>query len=233
MQNCGVSLGRLVPSVLRRRTTRFLVEVKVGGGTLLAHLPNTGRLDYALKPGAKVWLRRATGRRQTQYDVVLVEQSGATLVVDSSIQNRVVERALECAQLEEFSGYELCGREVAVNGSRIDFLLCRGGERLFLEVKGATLIVDGWALYPDAPTKRGVRHLETLSKLAGEGHRSALVFVALCGDAVRFKPNTAVDPAFTDVLRRAASSGVEVYAHRIVLGEQWVKMGDRIPVVLY
>lgn len=231
-QECSADLGHLTQATFKTRHSRFLVEVELGGRSVQAHLPNTGRLDYALLPGKSVWLRRRVGERRTEYDLVLVEGESGRLVVDSSIQNMVVERAVLCGQIKEFRGYKVCGREVGSQNSRIDFLLCGENGKCFLEVKGVTLIRDGWALYPDAPTRRGLKHLDTLIWLAGRGFRASIFFLALGEGALRFKPNSQVDPAFSRRLSEAHKKGVEVYAYRIAFEDLKVKLGERIEAFL-
>lgn len=231
-ERCTVGLGKLVPALLRARPNRFLAVVQLGRTAVEAHVPNTGRLNYALAPGTKVWLRKAGQPRRTRYDLVLAETAGGRLVVDSAVQNRLVERALTCGQIPEFSGYRTCQREVAVGRVRLDFLLCNQNQTCFLEVKGATLVEEGCAKYPDAPTERGARHLEALMGLAKKGLRTAILFVALSEHAARFSPNVAVDPGFSSKLKQACLAGVEVYAYRVLLGEDWARLGQKIPVLL-
>ena len=229
---CGVCLGSLVPALFKARLSRFLAEVDLAGVGHLVHIPNTGRLDYALIPGARVWLRgvRRTGR--TQYDVVLAECGESRVVVDSSLQNRLVAAAVRCRLIDELSGYTLCDEEVSVHGSRLDFMLCSEEQKYFLEVKGCTLAERGYALYPDAPTLRGRKHLATLVKLVEEGFKSGVLFVALRNDVAVFKANTKIDPEFSHELSQAHDSGVEVMAYKIAVGVDVVNLESPIPVEL-
>jgi sugar fermentation stimulation protein A len=231
-ETCGVPLGHLVHGRLTRRVNRFVVEAEVGGRRLLAHVPNTGRLDYALFSGAHLWMRRADRRRLTLYDTVLAGSTRPIVVVDSSIQNRLLEIAVTCGLIPELRGYSVCGREVTVATSRVDFLLCSKSSKLYVEVKGATLAVGRCAVYPDAPTRRGKRHVDTLRALAEEGAEAAVVFVALRPDVCCFRPNWDLDPRFALALKEAANSGVKVLAYSVGLGGGRVTLGSRLAVDL-
>lgn len=197
----------------RERRNRFLAVVEMDGDAVLCHLPNPGRLRELLRPGARVYLTRREGSgRKTAYDLVAVE--GEVLVsIDSRLPNVAVRELLQEGRLWEFSGYREVSSEIAVGEGRLDFLL-RNGQDCYLEVKSCTLVVEGVALFPDAPTERGTRHLKELSQLAAGGQRSAVMFVVQRPDATLFKPNDATDPKFGKALRGAHRRGVEVYAYR-------------------
>jgi sugar fermentation stimulation protein A len=230
--NCGVCLGALLPALFKARLSRFLAEVSLAGEGYLVHIPNTGRLDYALTPGARVWLKRVRRTGRTQYDVVLAECGETRVVVDSSLQNRLVAAAVRCRVIAELAGYTICKEEVTIHGSRLDFMLCSGERKYFLEVKGCTLAEHGCALYPDAPTLRGRKHLATLVKLVEEGFKSGVLFVALRDDVAGFKANTKIDPEFSHELSQARDSGVDVMAYRVSVGVDVASIESTIPVEL-
>lgn len=229
---CGVYLGALIPAIFKARLSRFLAEVEIKGETHLVHIANTGRLDYALNPRASVWLRRVMRTGRTQYDIVLSKCGESMVVVDSSLQNKLVARALRCKVIQELAGYTHFDEEVTVHGSRLDFMLYSGEHKYFLEVKGCTLAEQGYALYPDAPTLRGRKHLENLVKLVKEGFKSGILFVALRDDVVGFKANTKVDPEFSNELSQARDAGVDVMAYKVTVGVDLVNIGSPIPVEL-
>ncbi|MEM0321309.1 MAG: DNA/RNA nuclease SfsA [Thermoprotei archaeon] len=232
MDESAVCLGRLIPALFRSRINKFLAEVELGGKVCLVHVPNTGRLNYTLTSGGRVWLRRVNRVGRTRHDIVLAEDKGFKVVVDSAIQNELVAKAVEHGVIAEFSAYKICGREVVVGGSRLDFALCSDSQKYFLEVKGCTLAEQGYALYPDAPTARGRRHVGTLIRLVEEGFRGGVLFVALRGDVIGFKPNTAVDPSFSLELLEAHRNGVDVLAYRVKVGHSYVKVERPIPLFL-
>ncbi len=206
--------GDLTEARFRERLNRFLVKVDLQGGSTLSHLPNPGRLKELLRPGARVYLQKETGeRRRTRYDLVAVEFGSVLVSVDSRLPNRAILTLLREGRLKEFEGYSTVVPEAGVGGSRVDFLL-RDGQDCYLEVKSCTLVVRGTALFPDAPTDRGTRHLGELTRLVRSGLRAAILFVVQRPDATLFRPNDEADPKFGEALRRASAAGVEVHAHR-------------------
>lgn len=198
----------------KRRLNRFLVEVEMGGEVVHSYLPNPGRLKELLTTGAVLYLRqRASDSRKTRYDTVAVLYGSTVVSLDSRLPNSAVRRRLEKGRLKEFRQYCSVRPEVRLGNSRVDFLLSNGHE-CYLEVKSCTLVVDGVALFPDAPTERGRRHLGELAGAVESGVKGAVLFVVQRPDAELFRPNDGTDPAFGEALRQAHDSGVEVYAYR-------------------
>lgn len=205
---------RLLDAVFEERLNRFLVRVERDGKRHLCHLPNPGRLEELLQGGAPVLLQRRAGhRRKTAHDMVAVRKGGVWVSVDTRLPNRAVGKWLARGTLPEFRAYRRVRPEVTLGESRIDFLL-RDGRDCYLEVKSCTLVEGDDALFPDAPTERGRRHVETLATAAARGLRSSVLFVVQRPDASLFRPREETDPAFADALRKASARGVEVYAYR-------------------
>jgi len=225
--------ARLVPATFVKRDNRFRVTVQVEGHPVWAHLPNSGRLRELLVPGRRVLLApaQAPGRR-TRYDLLMVDLDETLVSVDARKPGPLLHEALQAGRLEEFAGYTQVRREVSYGQSRLDLALEGGpdGGRCFIEAKSVTLVEDGVALFPDAPTQRGRRHLGELMRARGEGHRAAVVFVVQRGDAVRFSPHDEADPAFGQTLREAAQAGVEVYAYKCRVSEGEVALDVPLPV---
>jgi len=157
--------------------------------------------------------------RKTRFDLILVECQGNLVSVDSRVPNTVVEEAIELGLIPEFSGYRVECREPTFYDSRFDFLLTNDQRRVFVEVKSCTLVVDGLALFPDAPTRRGIRHLLRLYDALSSG-RSAIIFLIQRGDANALRPNWHADPAFAAAFEEDQLKNVEAYAYdsRVTLG---------------
>ena len=205
---------RLLEAVFEERLNRFLVRVERAGSRHLCHLPNPGRLQELLQVGTPVLLQRRTGhRRKTAHDMVAVRKGRVWVSVDTRLPNRAVGEWLAEGALPEFRAYRKVRPEVTLGESRIDFLL-RNGRDCYLEVKSCTLVEGDDALFPDAPTERGRRHVETLADAVERGFRSSVLFVVQRPDASRFRPREETDPAFANALRGARARGVEVYAYR-------------------
>lgn len=219
-------LPPLERAVLLCRPNRFVAQVKLGRHTVLAHVPNSGRMGELLIEGRPVWVARgAQGRgRATAYDLELVEpaaSAGRGLVsVDSRLPPRLIEEALQAGRLAQFQGYSKIEREQRYGDSRLDLVLWGPEGVCYLEAKSCNRVEKGVALFPDAVTQRGARHLAELGRAVHEGHRAAIVFVVQREDAKAFATDP-TDPGFAQAFRRARGAGVEAYAFpcRVTTGE--------------
>lgn len=189
--------------------------VKVEDRILPAFLPNPGRMCELLTPGTEVILREIATKknRKTDYDLIGVVYNGQMVSVDSRVPNKLVLEALKNGDIEELSEYNTIKPEYSYGHTRFDFLLANKYERCLLEVKSCTLVKEGVAMFPDAETERGRKHLRDLMKAKREGYRSCVLFVIQRIDAQVFAPNDETDPEFGRALREAAEEGVEVYAY--------------------
>ncbi len=222
--------GELTPATFHSRPNRFLGVVEVSGEYVECFVPNPGRMEELLFKGARVHLRRVGDRnRKTRYDLALVDLNGVLVSVDSRVPNIVVAEAVEAGLIPEFRDLHVEHREPRYGDSRLDLLLSGPEGRLILEVKGCTLVEGRTALFPDAPTSRGARHLRTLTLARAKG-RSAIVFVIQRGDADHLKPNEATDPMFAAALREASLKGVETYAYASNVTLEGISINRRVPV---
>jgi sugar fermentation stimulation protein A len=228
----------LIPGSFVQRDNRFRVQVKVGGSLAAAHLPNSGRLGELLVPERRVWLtpidltRRP--HRRTAYDVALFEYAGQLVSVDARLPNKLVAEALRAKRLAGFREYAVVEQEVALGNSRIDLRLNGGSGRpvCWIEVKSVTLVEEGVARFPDAPTRRGRRHVRELMGAVARGERAAVIFVVQREDARCFSPYDRADPEFGRVLREAATNGVEVRAWHCQVSLKAIRLAESIPVLL-
>lgn len=197
------------PAVFQARPNRFVAQVLLDGQPVTVHVKNTGRCRELLVPGATVYLEEsANPRRKTKYDLVAVEKGRLLINMDSQAPNRVAEEYLP----QLFPGLTSYRRERAWGSSRFDFFIEAAGERWFMEVKGVTLEEDGVALFPDAPTQRGVKHLWELVRCQEEGFRACVLFVIQMEGIRYFTPNRRTHPEFAQALEGAAAQGVRVEA---------------------
>lgn len=230
---------RLEPATLLRRRNRFVAEVFLADGSCAdAHVANTGRLPELMIAGRECLLRPAAPRegRRTPWSLCLVRSSpprSRWISLETPLANRLFEAAVGEGRFPELSGERVLRREQTHGSSRFDFLLADGGgrERL-VEVKSANLFVGGEALFPDAPTERGRKHLLELARHSRRGNRSALVFVAMGGEAERLRPNVATDPAFASALAEARDAGVMLLAASFRFTPRDARFERLIPVVL-
>ena len=198
-----------LPGTFVRRLNRFTALVEIDGNEETVHVKNTGRLEELLLPGAKVTLQKAADpERKTGYDLISVYAPGLKWVnIDSLAPNALVKQVLES------SSYDLVKPEYSYGNSRIDFYMEEGDRKFLCEVKGCTLAADrkaGIGLFPDAPTERGVRHLQELARAAKEGFFCSIVFVIQMNGIHLVRPNHAAQPEFGQALREAAKTGVQI-----------------------
>ena len=216
--------GKIQAARFLRRPNRFVAEVELEGWTEAVHVKNTGRCRELLVPGARVYLTPGENpARKTAWDLIAVEKGPLLINMDAQAPNRVFG---EWAAAGHFvPGLTLLRPETTWGRSRFDFYWEAGPERRgFVEVKGVTLEQDGVAAFPDAPTERGVRHLEELSAARREGYECAVCFVIQMKGPTRFRPNEATHPAFGAALRAAAEAGVDVLAYdcRVTPDQLWL-----------
>ncbi len=195
------------------RPNRFLVRCRLEGRTVEAFLPNPGRLRELLLPGRTVHLVREEGRpgRKTRYTAVAVERDGHPIVLHTHRTNDVARRLIELGLVPGLRGASVVRAEVGVGRSRFDFLLSHRGADLLLEVKSCTLAGERVAMFPDAVTARGARHVRELAGIAEQGTRTAVLFVVQWPRATVFMPDFHTDPGFAEALLESRRS-VEIRA---------------------
>ena len=216
------------------RLNRFAALVEVDGREEMVHVANSGRLRELFEPGRRLLLAPAPGEhRKTQYDLALVDLGHTLVSADARLPNALVAEALQAGALQPYTEYPEVRREVTYGESRLDLALDGPAGRCYLETKSVTLVEDGGgALFPDAPTTRGVKHLHTLTQAAAEGHRAGAIFVVQRSDAACLIPHDESDPEFGKVLREAKAAGVDVLAYRCSVTREEITLADPIPVRL-
>ena len=204
-----------VKGIFKARPNRFVAQVEVDGSLEIAHVPNTGRCKELLVDGAVVWLKPSDNpNRKTKYSLHFVENKGVLVSLFSQQANTIVYDAIIDGKIKELYGYDYHQREKTVDNSRIDIYLANGNEECYVEVKGVTLIVDGEARFPDAPTERGSKHLKELIKLKKDGNRCVVFFLIQHPIGKFFRPNWENDPVFSQTLNEAYDAGVEILVYR-------------------
>ena len=223
----------LVEATFIRRLNRFAANLEVDGREVMAHLANSGRLGELLVPGYRMLLTPVGGdHRKCPFDLALVDLGFTLCSADARLPNVLLAEAIESGRVAEFQGYSRVRREVTYGDSRLDMLLEGPGQSCFVETKSVTLVEDGLALFPDAPTLRGVKHLNSLIHAKEEGYRAAVVFVIQRSDAKEFSPHDVADPLLGETLRKAVGAGVEAFAYCCTVTRQEILLANRIPIKL-
>ena len=201
----------ILPAVFVDRPNRFIAHVELKGRTEVCHVKNTGRCRELLVPGCRVYVQhQPSPARKTAYDLIAVEKEGRLINMDAGAPNQVFGEFVRAGRF--LREWPVIRPETVHGNSRFDFYLEAPGRRLFVEVKGVTLEDGGVTRFPDAPTERGVKHLEGLAHCIQEGYEAWAVFVIQMEGACRMEPNRRTHPAFADALRQAAQAGVHLLA---------------------
>ena len=223
----------LVAARFLHRLNRFAALVDLGGRETLVHVANSGRMRELLVVGNVCWLRPAAGEhRKTAYDLALVDIGHTLVSADARLPNHLVHRAFREGRLAQFADYDECHPEVTYGDSRLDLALRGPDGACFVETKSVTLVEEGVALFPDAPTTRGRKHVFSLMNAAAEGYRAAVVFVIQRDDAKSFRPHDSADPELGQALRQAVEAGVEAHAYICTVSLDEVRLLEPVEVRL-
>ena len=195
------------------------------------HVKNTGRCRELLVPGATVYLEKSSNpNRKTAYDLVTVETPFGLVNMDAAAPNQVAGELLRAGAI--LPSPTLVQPEVRFGASRLDFYAENDRQRLFVEVKGVTLRQGEWAVFPDAPTVRGAKHMGELVQAVAQGYRAMALLIVQMGGCTAFRPNRETDPAFCRALRDARAAGVEVRAVDCRVTPNTVTANRELPVDL-
>jgi sugar fermentation stimulation protein A len=225
----------LYHGTLIRRYQRFLADVELDDGTrVTAHTPNTGSMKGCAVPGSRVVLSMSPNPgRKYPYTWELVESAGFWAGINTRYPNLLAKEGILDGTVAELAGYDRLREEVPYGtGSRIDLLLEGPMGRSYVEVKNVTLVEDGRALFPDAVTARGLKHLRELMEVVAAGSRGVNLFVVQRGDGDHVAPADLIDPCYGAGLREAAAHGVELLAYRAQVTLTEIRLTERLPVLL-
>ena len=211
------------------RLNRFVAIVEIDGSEQLCHVKNTGRCKELLVPEAVVFVQVAdNASRKTRYDLISVYKGNMLVNIDSQAPNQVAAEYLP----QLISDVRLLKSEVKFNSSRFDFYLETIADRIFVEVKGVTLEEEGVAMFPDAPTQRGLKHLHELGQCVREGYKAILLFIIQMKGVKYFTPNYRTHRAFGEKLKQVREQGVRLLAVDCAVTESELIAGDPVEIVL-
>lgn len=219
----------IIKGKFKSRPNRFIAIVDIDGTEEICHVKNTGRCKELFVKGATVYLQKADNpNRKTLYDVIAVQKGDRLINIDSQVVNGV---ALEYMPVL-FDDIKLIKPECVYGNSRFDIYLETETDKIFVEVKGVTLEKDGTALFPDAPTERGVKHLKELQKAVADGYKAFVLFVIQMDNALHFEPNRITHPEFAEELKNAQKNGVTVLAYNCTVTPDEIKIKDKVRTIL-
>ncbi len=219
----------LVGGKLIRRYKRFLADVELASGdTITAHCTNSGSMKSCLQIGADVFLsHNPKPGRKTAYTWEMIKVNNEWIGINTSIPNKFALNYITKGAIPGLHGYDEVKREVTFGNSRIDILAAKGDEKCFIEVKNVTLNEGGVAMFPDAVTTRGQKHLDTLAEVKKSGMRAVMLYIIQRSDVVGFAPAAHIDPHYAQKLQNAMRKGVEVIPLRASVSPKGV-FPDRI-----
>lgn len=224
-------MSNFLKAIFKSRPNRFIAICDIEGEEVKAHVPNTGRCKELLIEGVEVYLKKSNNpKRKTKYSLIFVVNKGVLVSLYSQDANRVVFEGIKEGKIKELQGYDEVLSEKTIDNSRIDIYLTKTSsnefEDCYCEVKGVTLIKDGIAQFPDAPTERGSKHLRELLKLKKEGHRSVVFFLIQHPAGDFFRPNWENDPIFAETLKEVYNEGVEILVYKSINSLNEVKIDN-------
>lgn len=225
----------LLRGTLERRYKRFLADITLETGeVVVAHCPNTGSMLGLADPGNPAYVTfNDDPARKLKYTLEMVDVGTSLVGVNTARPNMLVYNAVAGGEIAPLTGYTSLKREqkYGVN-SRIDLLLEKPGEQCFVEVKNTTLRAGDEAVFPDAVTTRGAKHLDELMAMVAQGHRAVMFYLVQRMDCQAFNVAAGIDPVYAEKLHEATRKGVEVLAWQCELSPRGIGLSRRLPLAL-
>ncbi len=224
----------LIKGKLIRRYKRFLADVELVDGTVVtAHCTNSGSMKTCLEEGAPVYLTPVNDpKRKTKFTWEMIYINNGWVGINTSIPNLLAYEAVRDGKIEKLKGYTTVKREVKFGDSRFDIFAENESEECFIEVKNVTMKDGDYALFPDAVTTRGRKHLETLIKVKQQGMRAVMLYIIQRMDVNKFAPATGIDPEYAKALKKAYKAGVEIIPVQAEVSPEKIELVRELPFEL-
>ena len=224
----------LQPAILIKRYKRFLADVTLENGKeITVHCPNSGSMLGCDRPGSAVMVSRSDNpKRKYPHTLEMIRVDGCWVGIHTGRSNHLVREALENGAISQFGTISSIRPEVKTGNSRLDFLLENGEGKIYLEVKNCTLAENRLAMFPDAVTVRGAKHLNELLRLRQEGHRAVIIYCIQRTDADIFSPAAHIDPIYARTLDTVCNKGVEALAFQAEVKPEAIAIYRQVPVRL-
>lgn len=221
--------GRLI-----KRYMRFLADVKLDSGEIItAHCTNSGSMKSCLENNAEVYLSPIDNpNRKTKFTWEMIKINGNWVGINTSNPNQLAFESVRDGKIEKLIGYTDVQREVTFDDSRFDLMAKKDKETCFIEVKNVTFKEGNFALFPDAVTSRGKKHLETLAKVKEQGMRAVMLYIIQRTDVDTFAPAKEIDPEYAKALKIAYNNGVEIIPMQVLVTPENIELLKEIPFEL-
>lgn len=218
--------------LILNRYKRFFADIELENGEIItAHTPNTGSMKTCWEKGQKALVTfHNDPKRKLQYTLEMIHNKKTWIGINTNWPNKLALEAIENGVIKELQGYEFIKPEFKIGKSRIDLHLSNAsGEQCFVEVKNVTMIDNSTAVFPDAVTTRGQKHLEELTKLVKAGHRACMLYVVSRMDCTCFDIARDIDPIYDNLLKTARSAGVEILIYQCELQPDGIEIKSPLP----
>lgn len=219
--------------ILIQRYKRFLADITLADGSeLTVHCPNSGSMRGCSTPGSPVILSKSDNpKRKYAWTLEMVQEKGIWIGINTMMTNQIVREALENGTIDDFGSIESVQPEVKVSDkSRLDFLVQTESGPVYIEVKNCSLVQDDAAMFPDAVTVRGTKHLLELELLRKDNVRTAVLFCIQRADGSCFRPAHEIDPTYAETLHAVQAEGVHVLAYRARVQPDSVTITGKLPL---
>ena len=213
--------------IFLERPNRFVAKALINGKEETVHVKNTGRCKELLIRGRTIILEEGSNpNRKTKYSIIAVYKGDRLINIDSQAPNRAAWEGLCKGSIKEIGIPEFVNKEVGYKNSRFDLYYEKEGKKGFIEVKGVTLEEDGVAMFPDAPTKRGVKHIQELMEAKKEGYETWILFFIQMKGMKVFRTNDAMDPDFAAACVKAKKRGVHILVYDSIVKEDGMDIDE-------
>lgn len=224
--------NKLIHGKLIKRYKRFLADVELDDGTVVvAHCTNSGSMKSCLEEGAEVYLSPADDpKRKTRFTWEMIRINKGWVGINTANPNLLAFEAVLNDEIPDLSGYTHVQREVKFGDSRFDVFAENENEKCFIEVKNVSMKEGQFALFPDAVTTRGQKHLKTLMEVKASGMRAVMLYIIQRSDVDLFAPAQEIDPDYTTALRKAMKAGVEVIPIQALVAPEEIRLVKKLPI---
>lgn len=221
----------LVHGKLLKRYKRFLADIELDNGEVVtAHCTNTGSMKSCIEIGAEVYLSPTKNPlRKTKFTWEMIKINGNWVGINTNNPNQLAFEAISKHEIPELSGYAEVFREVKWDDSRFDIMAKNKTETCFFEVKNVSMKEGDFALFPDAITLRGRKHLETLIRVKKAGMRAIMLYIVQRCDVSKFSTAKEIDPEYSKTLKKAITNGVEIFVIQAKVTPTSITINKRIP----
>ncbi|MCY1722172.1 DNA/RNA nuclease SfsA [Prolixibacteraceae bacterium Z1-6] len=222
---------KLVHGTLIRRYKRFLADIILDDGTeVTAHCTNSGSMKSCLENGAEVYLTPVNDpKRKTKFTWEMIKINGSWVGINTGIPNKLAYETILSGLISELQGYTTVKREVKYGDSRFDIYAENEMEKCFVEVKNVSMKEGKYALFPDAVTSRGQKHLKTLMQVKAERMRAVMLYIIQRSDVEIFAPAKEIDPKYAQALKEASEAGVEIIPMQVKVTPQSIELVRKLP----